>query len=80
MGEQFNVTLEVRQRRDYLSARCESVPGLHITGSDPQDLRRRAIPAVKRLLRSNRQLDVEVSPTDDLQVLRVRVLGPASAA
>jgi hypothetical protein len=70
----FTVRLDVRQRSSYLSARCADVPGLHITGADAEDLRRRAMPAIKHLLMRNRHLDVEVSPTDDLSELRVRVL------
>lgn len=80
MAPTFTVTLDIRQRSGYLSARCADVPGLHITGADLADLRRRAMPAVQRLLKANRQLDVEVLPTDDLQVLRVRVLPAAAAA
>ena len=70
----FTVRLDVRQRSSYLSARCAAVPGLHITGADPEDLRRRAMVAVKHLMLCNRRLNVEVSPTDDLSELRVHVL------
>jgi hypothetical protein len=50
------------------------VPGLHVVGVDADDLRRRALPAVKHLMKANRQLDVDVSPTEDVAELRVRVL------
>ena len=71
--ETFMVRLDVRKRSTYLSARSEQVPGLHVIGDDADDVRRRAIPAVKHLLKANRQLDVDVYPTDDLAELRVRV-------
>lgn len=74
MANSFTVRLEVRQRPGGLFARCVDVPGLNLMGSDMHDLRRRAIPAVKHLLKANRKLDVEVLPTDDLAELRVRVL------
>jgi hypothetical protein len=73
----FVIKLEVHQRSTYLSARCAEVPGLHITGSDLEDLRRRAMPAVKRLLLANRHIDADVLPTDELTELRVR---PRNAA
>lgn len=69
----FTVRLDVRQRSDYLSARCAEVPGLFISGATPEDLRSRAMPAIKRLMKANRQLDVDVLPTDDLAELKIRV-------
>ena len=73
----FTIKLEVHQRSTYLSARCADVPGLHITGADLEDLRQRAMPAVKRLLLANRHIDADILPTDELTEFRVR---PRSAA
>lgn len=80
MPDQFDITLDVKQSSTYYSARCADVPGLHITGRDLADVRQRAMPAVKLLLARNRQVQVEVTPTDDLRVLRVKVLPHAAAA
>ncbi len=78
--QQFTVHLQVRQRSGYLSARSDDVPGLHITGSDLADVRQRAMPAVRLLLKANRHLDVDVFPTDVLTELRVRERPSAAAA
>jgi len=75
MSQTFTVKLEVRDRGDRLSAICADVPGLHIYGKTREAVRTSAIKAVKRLLESNRGMKVvEVSPTDDLSVLRVKTL------
>lgn len=74
MADVFVVKLDVRNRGGYLSARSDQVPGLHIAGATAEDVRQRALPAVKHLMKANRHLDVEVLPTDDLAELRVRVL------
>lgn len=68
----FTVKLDVRNRGDYLSARCVDVPGLHVYGKDLPSVRGTAIKAVKQLFKANKGLDVEVSPTDDLTELRIR--------
>lgn len=69
----FTVRLVVRQRTRYLSATSAEVPGLFLAGDSIEDLHRRAMPAVKHLLKVNRQLDVDVLPTDDLAHLQVDV-------
>lgn len=73
MPQTFNVKLEIQQRSNYLSARCVDVPGLHLAGATREDLRRRAMPAIKQLLKVNRGLDVDVLPTDDLAEFRIKV-------
>jgi hypothetical protein len=71
----FTVKLDVRDRGDRLSAICADVPGLHIYGHSLTDVRARAMKAVKYLLERNRGMKVaDVSPTDDMTVLRVRTL------
>lgn len=70
----FKIRLDVRQRSNYLSARCGDVPGLHVVGSDLAEVRKRAMPAIRQLLKANRSMDVEVLPTDDLAEFQIRVL------
>ena len=71
-GSSYIVRLNVRQRGEYMSAICADVPGLHIYGKSMESLRRSAMAAIPRLLKSNKHLDVEVSPTDDLAEIRIR--------
>lgn len=70
----FEVHLNVRQRSGYLSAVCPEVPGLHVIGQDPEQVRQSAMRAVTELSKRNAGISVRVSPTDNLNVLRVRVL------
>lgn len=71
----IEVRLNVRQRSTYLSASCPEVPGLHVVGADQHEIRAVAMRAVKDLFWRNRAQRVEVMPTDDLAVLRVRFQG-----
>ena len=74
MPSTFLVKLNVRSRGDFLSAVCADVPGLHIYGKTPDAIRRSAMAAIPRLLKANRQMTVEVFPTDDLTEIRVKAL------
>ena len=68
----FIVNLDVRDRGDRLSVISAEVPGLHLYGHDMHELREVAMHAVKDLFKRNRNLDVMVTPTDELTQLRVR--------
>jgi hypothetical protein len=69
------VKLNVRDRGAYLSAISADVPGLHIVGPTPEAIRETAMKAVKTLLKANRKMEVlEVLPTDDLSVLKVKAV------
>ena len=70
----FIVRLNVRDRGDRFSAISADVPGLHIYGRDMHEVRETAMHAVRDLLKRNRNLDVVVTPTDDLDQLRVRTI------
>lgn len=68
------IALDVCKRDGYLSAVSEDVPGLHVRGKTAEAVRQQAIQAIKALYRFERQMEVEVDPTDDLTVLQVRQL------
>lgn len=72
MSGAFIVKLTVRERGEYLSAVSADVPGLHVYGKSAEDVRQSAMRAIPRLLRVNRQMQVTVSPTDDLSEIRVK--------
>jgi hypothetical protein len=72
MNPSFLVKLSVKERGQYLYASCAEVPGLHVMGQTPEDLRGVAMRAVADLFKRNRNMAVEVLPTDDLTELRVR--------
>jgi hypothetical protein len=75
MPEQFEVKLSVKQRSSYLSASSADVPGLQVVGTDEFQLRAVAMRAIKDLFLRNKSQNVDVLPTDDLTVLRVRLAG-----
>lgn len=74
MTEPFVVRLQVRNRGDFLSAVCADVPGLHTYGKSLEAVRRSAMDVIPRLLKANRQMNVSVSPMDDLTEIRVKPL------
>lgn len=73
------ITLDVCKRDGSLSAISDDVPGLHVRAETAEAVRQKAIEAIKALYRFDKQMEVEVDPTDDLTVLRIRPLEPVSA-
>jgi hypothetical protein len=70
----FQVKLDLQRRGGQLSAVSDDVPGLHVCADTPDAVRAKAAEAIRALYRFNNKLRVDVTPTDDPTVLRVRPL------
>jgi hypothetical protein len=61
------MVLEIRfeWQNGFLHVTSEEVPGLHLCGSNPQEVLDDVIPAIKALFKLNRGWNVEVVPETD---------------
>lgn len=71
-SESFQVKLDVRKFDGSLSVVSDDVPGLHVRGETEEAVRKKAIGAIQALYWFNEKVRVDVGPTDDPAVLRVR--------
>ena len=56
------VSIRVQQKPMGIFISSEDVPGLFLWGSDPEAVLADVVPAIERLYKHNRHLDVEVLP------------------